>query len=248
MFVGFDIIRQRFRLVLALACLLTCVATHVSSAPVVVIPGEGAGYIYYSAGGSDSTAPATPVEDPTLVGQISAFVVTPLPDNWLECRGQTVSAATYPALVKYLTGSDTAVSAVMPNLRGYFLRGVNTTASGLDAGRTLGSAQADSFETHTHTGTTANAPAMSGTAQTTGGGGHGHSIPVGTDTSDGGPKVRGGGNYATSGTAWVVEAPNHTHSVTLTFPAHGHTFTTAAKGGTETRPSNIAVIYAMRAK
>lgn len=37
------------------------------------------------------------------------------------------------------------------NLRGYFVRGLNTGSSGLDLGRTLGSIQADDIKSHTHT-------------------------------------------------------------------------------------------------
>ncbi len=44
-------------------------------------------------------------------------------DAWLECQGQTVSATLYPQLVLALTGSSSAASATLPDLRGLFLRG-----------------------------------------------------------------------------------------------------------------------------
>lgn len=121
--------------------------TTATSAPVVVIPGEGAGYIYYSAGGSG--APATPAEDDSNVGMVAAFFFTPPADTWVVCDGQTVFAAAYPKLVKALTGSDTATSAVVPNLQGYFLRGANPTMAGLDPNRTVGSSQGDAMRNFT---------------------------------------------------------------------------------------------------
>ena len=214
------------------------VACPAWSAPVVVVPGDGAGYVYYSAGGG--SAPATPVEDDSNVGMVAAFFFTPPTDTWVVCNGQTISAATYPKLVKALTGSDTAVSAVMPNLQGYFLRGANTGASGVDPGRTIGSAQADENKSHNHAGTTANSPAVSSSTSTDGA--HSHTSYYGPS----GPYTGISVGAASVLITLTNSAGAHAHTVTL--PAHNHTFTTGSSGGAETRPVNIAVIYAMRAK
>ena len=173
--------------------------TTAFSAPVVVIPGEGAGYIYYSAS-SGAGAAATPAEDPTLIGQISAFIKLPLPENWVECNGDVVPSQ-YPELIAYLGGPG----ARTPDLRGEFLRGFDA-GRGVDpdgGARTVGSTQSDMLKSHSH----------SYTDPTIG------SYPMRSD-ADG----------------WSKEYPT------------GNAGTTVATGGAETRPRNIAVIYAMRAK
>jgi microcystin-dependent protein len=122
---------------------LLCVGGGAFAAPVVVIPGEGAGYIYYSEG--SASAAAAPVEDDSNVGMVAAFFFTPPTETWVVCEGQTISSAQYPKLVKALTGSDAATSATMPDLRGYFLRGANTEPTGIDQGRVVGSVQGDAI-------------------------------------------------------------------------------------------------------
>jgi len=184
------------------------------AAPVVVIPGEGAGYIYYSSSAGASATP-TPAEDPTLIGQVSAFVKLPLPDNWVECAGQNITAAAYPELVEYLAGAS-ATSAVMPDLRGYFLRGRNQNTDGVGVARAPLNKQGDAERR------------MTGTL----GGYTGWSVPSADGPFRFTQSTQSGGNSGTSfkhGTlsfdnAWVVPT------------------------ATETRPHNIAVIYAMRAK
>lgn len=45
-------------------------------------------------------------------------------DNWLECNGQSISSAVYPELVALIGG-------IVPNYRGYFLRGVGGSSAAL---------------------------------------------------------------------------------------------------------------------
>ena len=93
------------------------------------------------------------------------------------------------------------VGGVLPDYRGEFLRGWDH-GRGVDPGRTIGSHQADAV------------------------GPHRHSITLGTDEQDGGPKLRGAGTLATSGTG----------------------YTDLATGNPETRPRNVAVVYLIRAR
>ena len=93
------------------------------------------------------------------------------------------------------------VGGVLPDYRGEFLRGWDG-GRGVDPGRTIGSHQADAV------------------------GPHRHSITLGTDEQDGGPKLRGAGTLATSGTG----------------------YTDLATGNPETRPRNVAVVYLIRAR
>lgn len=45
-------------------------------------------------------------------------------DKWLECKGQTVTAAEgFADLVKYLAGDSEATEAKLPNYQGLFMRG-----------------------------------------------------------------------------------------------------------------------------
>lgn len=90
---------------------------------------------------SAHTHPMSDITDPSYVpvGVIVAFSVDNVPVGWLECNGQTVTREAYPALVTHLAGSA-ANSAVVPDLRGMFVRGWDH-GKGVDAGRVVGSEQ-----------------------------------------------------------------------------------------------------------
>ncbi|EMH6402175.1 phage tail protein [Providencia rettgeri] len=65
------------------------------------------------------------------------------PAGFLVCNGQSFNKTTYPLLAKaYPTG-------VLPDLRGEFIRGVDY-GRGIDANRTVLSAQGDAFRAHNH--------------------------------------------------------------------------------------------------
>ena len=82
--------------------------------------------------------------DPAIIfvptGAITAFGGSTAPTGYLECNGQ--STAGYAALAA-------VVGANVPDLRGEFVRGWDN-GRGVDAGRALGSTQADQFQDHTH--------------------------------------------------------------------------------------------------
>lgn len=86
-------------------------------------------------------------------GAVQAFAMASVPAGWLACNGSTVSRSAYPALfaavgVVYGTG-DGSTTFGLPDLRGEFIRGADA-GRGVDAGRTLGSAQSDLLRSHTH--------------------------------------------------------------------------------------------------
>ncbi|MCK9997965.1 phage tail protein [Providencia rettgeri] len=65
------------------------------------------------------------------------------PSGFLVCNGQSFNKTTYPLLAKaYPTG-------VLPDLRGEFLRGLDS-GRGVDSGRAVLSAQGDAFRAHNH--------------------------------------------------------------------------------------------------
>ena len=92
-------------------------------------------------------------------GTISAYAGSSAPSGYLECNGSQQSRTTYADLfgvisTTYGTG-DNSTTFNLPDLRGEFIRGLDSSR-GVDIGRTLGSFQADAFESHTHTGVSGN--------------------------------------------------------------------------------------------
>jgi phage-related tail fiber protein len=89
------------------------------------------------------------------VGSIIAFPVDAPPPGFLELDNSVKSSATYPDLSAYLGGKfnkgDEGVGNFrLPEARGEFLRGWDH-GRGVDAGRGLGSWQADDNKAHAHT-------------------------------------------------------------------------------------------------
>ena len=104
------------------------------------------------------------------VGAVFMFAHSSLPSGYLKCNGAAVSRATYAALfaaigTTYGSG-DGSTTFNLPELRGEFIRGWDD-GRGVDAARTIGSAQADELEAHTHS-----------TTATGGGQGHGGNLPL----------------------------------------------------------------------
>lgn len=88
------------------------------------------------------------------VGSMVAFPVDKVPVGFLEVDGSVKSAAAYPDLAKFLGGAfskgdEGAGNFRLPESRGEFLRGWDH-GRGVDAGRVVGSYQADQFKSHTH--------------------------------------------------------------------------------------------------
>lgn len=81
------------------------------------------------------------------IGAIIAFYGSVAPYGYLPCSGQTVSSTTFPDLVTFLGGTT---SAVLPDLRGEFLRGWDN-GRGVDPSRGIRTFQADDIKSHTHT-------------------------------------------------------------------------------------------------
>lgn len=70
-----------------------------------------------------------------------------IPEGWTACNGAAYSTSTYPDLNAIL--STAGFNGVLPDLRGYFIRGCDNGA-GIDVGRVLGSIQQDAFKAHHH--------------------------------------------------------------------------------------------------
>lgn len=136
------------------------------------------------------------------------------PSGWFIQDGSTFDAATYPLLAAHLGGNT------LPDMRGVVPRGLDG-GRGLDpdAGRVLGSYQADEFGSHAHTGST----------NTTGN--HSHSYS------------RGSSNGSNS---TVGHSSNLSSAQTGSAGNHSHTLVIDSTGGTETRMKNIAKIWLIK--
>ncbi|MDP9524682.1 phage tail-collar fiber domain-containing protein [Pseudomonas protegens] len=89
------------------------------------------------------------------VGAIIPFPKAEVPAGYLELNGSVQSNAAYPDLAAYLgttfnKGDEGAGNFRLPESRGEFLRGWDH-GRGVDAGRGIGSWQADEFKSHFHT-------------------------------------------------------------------------------------------------
>jgi phage-related tail fiber protein len=104
-------------------------------------------------------------------GAVMHFARTTAPAGWLKANGAAVSRTAYAALFAALGttfgAGDGFNTFNLPDLRGEFLRGLDD-GRGVDAGRALGSAQADANRSHTHSAssTSAGSHAHSGSTDT----------------------------------------------------------------------------------
>lgn len=139
-------------------------------------------------------------------GAVCAFARPTPPTGWLTCNGAAVSRTTYAQLFAAIGttygAGDGSTTFNLPELRGEFIRGLDS-GRGIDTGRTLGSAQAASIESHVHNVT-------------------GQLYNESGNTA---------GNIASGG---PTADPN-------TF-----NFNTAATGGAETRPRNVALLLCIK--
>lgn len=171
---------------------------------------------------------------------------TGVPSGYLECDGSSVSRSTYAALFAVIGttyGSASGTTFNVPNLRGQFIRGVNTTGSGTDANRNIGSSQSEDNKSHNHSisvsGTTSNpTPDLTGEVRRISEGyrAQGTATGVFTKELDGNNNITG--SSSTSPVAGFSMDATHTH----TFSASGNT----GNQGSETRPSNIAMMYIIK--
>lgn len=185
------------------------------------------------------------------VGMLAYFPMTTAPVGFLKANGAAVSRTAYAALFARIGTSngagDGSTTFNLPDMRSEFVRGLDD-GRGVDAGRVLGSAQAGQNASHTHTGTTGNESSNhthGGTTSSSGNHTHGtNAYGVGGGTS-------AGGLYSASNPSNPVSttgAGDHTHTITTggVSANHTHSFTTAASGGTEARPRNVAWLACIR--
>lgn len=86
-------------------------------------------------------------------GTVAHFAAATAPDGWLKANGAAVSRTLYAGLfgaigTTYGVG-DGATTFNVPDLRGEFMRGLDD-GRGVDAGRVIGTAQAQAIQSHVH--------------------------------------------------------------------------------------------------
>ena len=168
------------------------------------------------------------------VGTILTFGASTPPSGFLECNGSAISRSTYASLFSILStthgAGDGSSTFNLPDLRGQFVRGWDNSA-GVDASRVFGSTQTDQNKNHTHT--TDSVTLTGGIRKISEGFGAGGSASgVFTKTADGNNTITG--SSSTSPVGGVDFDGTHTHTIS------------SSGGGTEARPTNLALMYIIK--
>lgn len=156
-------------------------------------------------------------------GVIMAFAGTAAPTGFLSCDGSAVSRTTYATLYAAIGTAwgvgDGSTTFNVPDLRGMFVRGTGTNATGSSSGAvgpSVGTYAADTYLNHTHTDS-------------------GHTHPYLAPTR--------GGTAGPGGVGTGYAPPNDSTYTTSSGTANIQTSTT---GGTETKPKNYGVLYIIK--
>ena len=169
------------------------------------------------------------------VGTILAHAANTPPSGFLECNGSNISRSTYATLFSTIATTfgvgDGSSTFALPDLRGQFIRGWSNTGS-TDASRVFGSSQTDQNKNHTHTtdshNLTGSVSVLSATLAQNPGTATGVFSKGTTQAAIGAPS---GGSGSASALGF---SGAHTHSVS------------SSGGGTEVRPTNIALMYIIK--
>lgn len=177
----------------------------------------------------------------TPPGTVMFFAGTTAPAGWLKANGAVLPQASYPALFAALAkqgngnttwwvANDGAANFRLPDLRGQFIRGWNDgiaasnagsntlTIPATDAGRSFGDIQADAYKSHTHSITDP---------------GHWHRVAEYAGAGNGNVTK----SHITAGTNANIGDGTGTSTTGITINSIG---------GTETRPSNIALLACIK--
>ncbi len=196
------------------------VTIKTASAGVTVVIPQGASGFHVLTGANV----LVPTQPGISIGTVQTFAMTTPPAGWLECDGSAISRSTYAALFNTIgttfgTGDGTTTFNI-PDMRGYFARGWDH-GRGIDPARVFGSTQASANLAHVHAFVGDSMPP------------HAHGVAIGSGDS---PDQLPAGGTAQIGTF-------STTSVSAGTP----TGTIGSTGGSEARPVNVALMYAIRA-
>lgn len=161
-----------------------------------------------------------PANSGCTLGSLHAFPAQGfVTDHFVIADGRTVYAKDYPEFVKAWTGDDSATQVTVLDMRGEFVRGVDL-GRGIDNNRQVGTSQADEHKSHHHS-------LLSVTTY------DGYATGFGYTTN-----VKGvsGVHYGNNPSYFERDAKNTGNQLV------------SDTGGNETRPRNVAHIYAYCAK
>jgi len=156
-------------------------------------------------------------------GCIMPFAGTAAPTSWLSCDGSAVSRSTYATLFAAIGttwgSGDGSTTFNVPDLRGMFLRGTGTNATGSSSGAvgpSVGTYAADTYLNHSHAITDP---------------GHVHTVGLAN---------------ASNIQAAAGQTNNRVDSGSSSSSTTGITVNTSTTGGTETKPKNYGVLYIIK--
>lgn len=156
-------------------------------------------------------------------GMIMTFAGTSAPTGWLACQGQAVSRTTYATLFTNIGttwgSGDGSTTFNLPDLRGMFLRGTGTNATGSSSGAvgpSVGAYAADTYLNHSHAITDP---------------GHVHTVGLAS---------------ASNISAASGQVNNKVDNGSSSSATTGITVNTSTTGGTETKPKNYGVLYIIK--
>jgi len=170
------------------------------------------------------------VDQSSPAGMIAPFAGTAAPTGWLACEGQAVSQTTYAALFAAIgttwnTTGEGAGNFRLPDLRGMFVRGTGTNATGSSSGAvgpSVGAYAADTYLNHSHTATSTDS-------------GHTHTYQSFATAS----LAAGGSAYTLPNSYPSANTGTGNANITTTVA-------TSTTGGTETKPKNYGVLYIIK--
>ena len=161
-------------------------------------------------------------------GAIMAFAGASAPTGWLAANGALVSRTTYAALCAAIGttwgAGDGSTTFGLPDLRGTFLRGSGTNATGASSGAVgpaVGTYAADTYLNHSHTATQAS---------------HNHTVTA----------VTSGNNGAYQAGGFTAVGSLNSTSPTTSSATPAITVDTSTTGGTETQPKNYGILYIIK--
>lgn len=182
------------------------------------------------------------------VGAIIAFPSENIPDGFLPCEGQELSRKQYPELSSLLGSAfgGTLSTFNLPDLQGQFIRGLDKDGNlDLDEDgniRKIGSTQEDALQGHRHIG-----------GKTNSDGSHkheyydtSHSINYGTNTFSDDESATLWRNSSSGASNFTTYSGSHSHK----FIIGGVSDDTYGKVrvASETRPTNVALIFCIKVK
>jgi len=178
----------------------------------------------------------------TQAGGNTGYESDGIPTGYKHCNGDAISRSTFSALFAVIGttygAGDGSSTFNLPDLRGRFIRGVNTSNSGDDPNRAIGNLQSDDNKSHTHNlNTTTSTHNITGNvrkiSETFAGAGTTSGVFSKLGNQDA-PFTPGGPDTSSTGGFSI----NATHSHTINANTNSH--------GSESRPKNIAMMYIIK--